>query len=214
MRRGFLASIVAVLFVISGASQVLTAESAAEDPMGAEEFVRQLANDALGILNDTMLTQDERDEAFRSLLKDGFALDYVSRLVLGRHGRTASTAQMAEYNRVFPEYILRIYSSRLTEFGDEEIFVDGTAPAGKRDVYVRSQIIRPDGPPLAADWRVRRIKEKFRIIDLKIEGISMVITQRDEFLAKIASSGLDSLIADLTRQAELDTAPAAKAAVE
>ena len=214
MRRGFLASIVAVLLVISGASQVLAAESAAEDPMGAEEFVRQLANDALGILNDTMLTQDERDQAFRDLLKRGFALDYVSRLVLGRHGRTASRAQLAQYNRVFPEYILRVYSSRLTEFGDEEIFVDGTAPAGKRDIYVRSKIIRPDGPPLAADWRVRRIKEKFKVIDLKIEGISMVITQRDEFLAKIASSGLDSLIADLKRQAELDTAPAAKAAVE
>ncbi len=214
MRRGFLASIVAVLLVISGASQVLAAESAAEDPMGAEEFVRQLANDAVGILNDTMLTRDERDQAFRDLLKRGFALDYVSRLVLGRHGRTASRAQLAQYNRVFPEYILRVYSSRLTEFGDEEIFVDGTAPAGKRDIYVRSKIIRPDGPPLAADWRVRRIKEKFKVIDLKIEGISMVITQRDAFLAKIASSGLDSLIADLKRQAELDTAPAAKAAVE
>ena len=214
MRRGFLASIVAVLFVISGASQVLTAESAAEDPMGAEEFIRQLSNDALGILNDTTLTQDERDQAFRDLLKRGFALDYVSRLVLGRHGRTASRAQMAEYDRVFPEYILRIYSSRLTEFGDEEIFVDGTAPAGKRDIYVRSKIIRPDGPPLATDWRVRKIKGDFKVIDLKIEGISMVITQRDEFLAKISSSGLDSLIADLKRQAELDTAPAAKAAVE
>ena len=214
MRRGFLASIVAVLFIILGASQVLAAESAAEDPTGAEEFVRQLANDAIGILNDTMLTQDERDEAFRSLLKDGFALDYVSRLVLGRHGRTASKAQMAEFDRVFPEYILRIYSSRLTTNGDEEISVDGTTPAGKRDIYVRSKIIRPDGPPLAADWRVRRIKEKFKVIDLKIEGISMVITQRDEFLAKIASSGLDSLIADLKRQARLDTAPAAKIAVE
>ena len=214
MRRGFLASIVAVLFVISGASQVLTAESAAEDPMGAEEFIRQLSNDALGILNDTTLTQDERDQAFRDLLKRGFALDYVSRLVLGRHGRTASRAQLAEYDRVFPEYILRIYSSRLTEFGDEEIFVDGTAPAGKRDIYVRSKIIRPDGPPLATDWRVRKIKGDFKVIDLKIEGISMVITQRDEFLAKISSSGLDSLIADLKRQAELDTAPAAKAAVE
>ena len=214
MRRGFLASIVAVLFVISGASQVLAAESAAEDPLGAEEFIRQLANDAFGILNDTMLTQDERDEAFRSLLKDGFALDYVSRLVLGRHRRTASKVQMAEYNRIFPEYILRIYSSRLTEYGDEEVFVDGTAPAGKRDIYVRSKISRPDGPPLAADWRVRRIKEEFKVIDLKIEGISMVITQRDEFLAKIASSGLDSLIADLKRHAEPDTAPAANAAVE
>lgn len=214
MRRRFLAGIVAVLFVIAGASQVLAAESAADDPMGAEEFVRQLSNDALGILNDTTLTQSERDQAFRELLKRGFALDYVSRLVLGRHGRTASRAQLAEYNRVFPEYILRIYSSRLTEYGDEEFLVGGTAPAGKRDIYVRIKIVRPDGPPLTGDWRLRKIKGDFKVIDLKIEGISMVITQRDEFLTKIASSGLDSLIADLRRQAELDIAPTANAAVE
>lgn len=214
MRRKFLTGIVAVFFAISGASQVLAAGSAAEDPMGAEEFVRQLSNDALGILNDTTLTQSERDQAFRDLLKRGFALDYVGRLVLGRHGRTASRVQLDEYNRVFPEYILRIYSSRLTEYGDEEFLVDGTTPAGKRDIYVRVRIVRPDGPPLAGDWRIRKIKGDFKVIDLKIEGISMVITQRDEFLAKIASSGLDSLIADLKRQAEPDTAPVIKAAVE
>ena len=92
--------------------------------------------------------------------------------------------------------------------------VDGTAPAGKRDIYVRSQILRPDGPPLAADWRVRKIEEEFKVIDLKIEGISMVITQRDEFMAKIASSGLDELIADLRRRADMDTVPAANTTVE
>jgi phospholipid transport system substrate-binding protein len=214
MRRGFLAGIVAIIFVVSGASQILAAETAAEDPTGAEEFVRQLAEHALSILNDTTLTQNERDEAFRGILKQGFALDYVSRLVLGRHGRTASRTQLAEYNRIFPEYILRIYSSRLTEYGDEEFVVDGTAPAGKRDIYVRVKIMRPDGPPLAGDWRVRKLKGNFKVIDIKIEGISMVVTQRDEFLAKIASSGLDSLIADLKRQAKLDTAQATKSAFE
>ena len=218
MRRGFLAGLIAVFFVISGANHTTAAEAAtttaAEDPIGAEAFIDQLANDALNILNDMALTRDERDQAFRDLLKRGFALNYVSRLVLGRHRRTASRKQLAEYERVFPEYILKIYSGRLSRYGDEEFVVDGTVPAGKRDIYVRSKIIRPDGPPLAADWRVRMIDEEFKVIDLKIEGISMVITQRDEFLAKIASSGLDSLITDLKRRSDMESEPTPKASVD
>ena len=214
MRRGILASVVTVLLLFSGGGPILAADTAADDPVAAEEFIRQLAGDAIGILNDTAMTQSERDEAFRALLREGFALDYVSRLVLGRHRRTASSAQKAAYEKVFPEYILRIYSSRLTRVGDEEFVVGGTAPAGKRDIYVRSKIVRPDGPPLAADWRVRKMGEELKVIDLKVEGISMVITQRDEFMAKIASSGLDSLIADLKRQSESKTAAPAETSIE
>lgn len=194
------------LFLIVGASAGAGAgtQTAAEDPLGAEAFVRDMADRGIAILNDTTLTQDERDFAFRELLRANFAMHYISRLTLGRHYRTASSQQKAEYRRIFPEYILRLYSSRLTEYGDEEFIVDGTAPAGKKDIYVRSKIVRRDGPPVSGDWRVRLMDGEFKIIDVKIEGISMVITQRDEFMSKISRSGLDALLADLRHDAGLE----------
>lgn len=188
----------------SNASVAQTAATAAEDPDGAVAFITELSDNAIAVLNDTTVDQNERDNRFRDLLREGFALEYISKLVLGRHRRAASKAQLDEYLDVFPEYVLKIYSGRLTEFGDEEFVVLDTAPAGKKDLYVRSQIVRPEGPPVAADWRVRVVDDTFKIIDLKIEGISMAITQRDEFSARIATIGLDGLIAELRDGAGLN----------
>lgn len=180
------------------------AETAAEDPDGARSFIIALSDDALRVLDDTGLTQEERDTAYRDILSKGFAMDYIARLVLGRHRRSASKAQMEEYTRIFPDYILNIYVSRLTEYGDEQFIVGDTVPAGKKDLFVRSEIVRPDGPPVAADWRVRIRKGKFKIIDLKIEGISMAATQRERFSAKIAEVGIAGLIESLRSDAGLN----------
>ena len=195
---------------VDGTVRVM-AETAAEDPDGARAFILALSDDALRVLDDTTLTQQERDEKYRAILSEGFALDYIARLVLGRHGRRATKEQMKEYTRIFPDYILNIYVHRLTEYGDEQFIVSDTVPAGKKDLYVRSEIVRPDGPPVAADWRVRIRKGEFKIIDLKIEGISMASTQRERFAAKIAEAGIAGLIQSLKDDAGLDDTQAASA---
>ena len=179
------------------------AQTAAEIPTQAKKFVEELANNALNALNDVTLNQMERDEKFRQLLKEGFDVEYIGKLVLGRFGRRATNAEMQEFKVIFPEYIIKISAGRLNQFGDAEYKIGGTAPAGKRDVYVQSKVIRNDGPPVSADWRVRRVNGKFKIIDLKIEGISMVLTQRDEFSGKISRMGMEGLLKELEKQSGL-----------
>ncbi|MCK5040697.1 MAG: ABC transporter substrate-binding protein [Sphingomonadales bacterium] len=196
----------AAMFVFSMALGAMAqqVEKAQDDPEGALVFIENLSNNALAVLDDMALTQDERDREFRNLLREGFDLDYIGKLTLGRHWRSANTEQKQEFNRVFPEYVLRIYSNRLRERGDEVFEVLRSVPAGKKDVYIRSEIIRTDGPALAADWRVRFKNEEFRVVDLKIEGISMVLTQRDEFSSRINKIGMDGLIEEIRVKSKID----------
>lgn len=203
LKNIFLAGL--ALFALSFTPALAQGEdTAANDPDGAMAFINELSTNAIEVLDDPQLTLDERDAEFRRLLREGFDLKYIGRLVLGRHARKASKDQLDTYQSVFPEYVLQIYSHRLKERGDETFEVDTTTPAGKRDLYVRSRIVRPDGPDVAADWRVRKVKGEFRIVDLKIEGISMAITQRDEFSAKINSDGMDALITYMREQTDHD----------
>lgn len=203
--NAFLTALLTVWLIATGAQSfaqtankaVIVEGSAAADPEGARQFITALSDNVINVLNDTTKTQSERDEAFRELLRDGFALKYISRLILGRHRRGADRTLLQEFEEVFPEYVLRVYISRLAEFGDEEFIVENTAPAGKRDIFVRSQIVRPQGPSIIADWRVRKIDDVFKIIDLKIEGISMAVTQREEFSARISESSLRAVIDSL-----------------
>jgi phospholipid transport system substrate-binding protein len=183
-----------------GFSMVAHAQVNQEQMDGARDFIAQLADDALVVLNDEKLTQVERDDAFRDLLRSGFDLIYVSKLVLGRHRRTFNQTQMAEYNNLFPDYVLSIYASRLTEVGDEEFIVSNAIPAGRRDIYVHSKVTRPgNGAPVIADWRVRPQDVGYKIVDLKIEGISQVITQRDEFGSIINKRGIEGLLEKLRK---------------
>ena len=190
----------AIAFSVAAQSNVETAQ---DDPEGALIFVEKLSNEAIQVLDDITITQFERDNAFKELLREGFDLEYIGKLTLGRHWRSANAEQKQEFQLIFPEYVLSIYYNRLSERGDETFEVINTVPAGKKDIYVRSEIIRTDGPPLAADWRVRYKNGAFKIVDLKIEGISMVLTQRDEFSSIINQHEFDGLLAEINDKIEI-----------
>ncbi|HLU91646.1 MAG TPA: ABC transporter substrate-binding protein, partial [Pedomonas sp.] len=138
-------------------------------------------------------------QQFRQLLQKGFALDIIGNGVLGAARRTATPEQLKNFHAAFPDYVIRIYSSRLTEYGNSSLKVTGTSPAPRGDVYVRTVVTGPNvQQPVRADWRVRDVKgHGLKIIDLSLEGVSMAVTQRDEFNAKIQARGLDSLIAEM-----------------
>lgn len=193
LKKGIIAGL--LIIFISGLSAI--GQTAQDDTEAAAVFIDQLSNDAIGVWTNTELTEDERRVEFNRLLSDGFHLPYIAQLALGRHYRTATGEQRQAYLDVFPDYIIEVFSERIGEYGDERFEVTGTAPAGSRDVYVRSKIIRPGSEDLLADWRVRQIDGKLQIIDIKLEGISLVRTQRDDFQEQIAASGIDGLIAEL-----------------
>jgi phospholipid transport system substrate-binding protein len=190
-----------------GLSSPVAAQSAAPaavvavNAKAAEAFIKQLADQAFGVLRDKSLTESMRETRFRDLLRQGFALDKISTAVLGKNKRTATPEQLANFNKAFPDYVLRIYASRLTEFSDTKIGVAGSVPAGSRgDVSVKTLVSGKNlQAPVKADWRVTQLPgQGLRIVDLSFEGISMVATQRDEFDAKIQQKGINALIADIS----------------
>ncbi|MGI9503029.1 MAG: MlaC/ttg2D family ABC transporter substrate-binding protein, partial [Geminicoccaceae bacterium] len=72
-----------------------------------------------------------------------------------------------------------------------------TQSVGKRDVIVRSRVTPPSGPPLNVDWRLRHRDGRPVIIDLVVEGVSLLITQRSEFGSVLERVGVDGLIREL-----------------
>lgn len=186
---------------VAGAGVAVPAAQAQEavNPAAASKFIQSLADEAFAVLRDSSLTQAQRDQKFRQLLQKGFALDVIGNGVLGAHRRTATPDQLKSFHTVFPDYVIRIYSTRLTEYGNSTLKVTGTAPAPRGDIYVRTVVTGPNvQQPVHADWRIRNVEGRgLKVIDLSLEGVSMAVTQRDEFNAKIQARGLDALIAEM-----------------
>ena len=101
----------------------------------------------------------------------------------------ATPVEREEFETLFLEFVVRTYARRLGQYGGETLRILETMSGGGDDAIVRSEIVSPEFPEVRVDWRVRRIGEDYRIVDVTVEGVSLAITQRDEFGAVIRRSG-------------------------
>lgn len=170
-----------------------------EDPAiqkEAADFIQGLADEALTTLNQKDYNLADQENRFREILLEGFNVDYIGRISLGRHRNKATAQQLSTYQNLFPNYLVKIYTSRLTKLDTREVKVGKVLPNGKRDMYVRTKVLDGEQKSYDVDWRVRPEKENtgYKIIDVKIEGISMARTQRDDFTSRISESGISGLM--------------------
>lgn len=166
---------------------------------GAEaDFIRKLGDQAISVLGASDRSLAEREADFRKILKEGFNMPLIARFALGRYWRIASKEQRRDYLVLFTDYVVKSYSVKLGGFKNEALVIVSEKPLkNKMDVLVNTLIKRPKGPPVKTVWRVRNSKNRLRIIDVMVEGISMLITHRDEFGAVIQRHGLDGLLETL-----------------
>lgn len=159
-------------------------EAAAQD---ARTFVGTLGRNAIEVLGPSV-PPATRVARFRELFRDDFDVPGIGQFVLGRYWRTATPQEQQEFLGLFQEYIVRAYSARLAEYGGEPFRVTGARPNGDETV-VSSQIIRQNGAPISVDWYLTGGAGRFRITDVYVGGVSMKVTQRDEFAAVIQQGG-------------------------
>jgi len=186
--------------LIASAS-LLGAAARAQHDAGA--FVRSLAQRAIDQVNAPGIAEDERLTRFRTLFREGFDVPLIARFVLGRYWRVATEAQRDEYLRLFDELVVQTYARRFGEFPGARInvlTVSRPNEDGDQIVGVEGQL--PGKAPVRMDVRVRPVEGALKIIDIAIEGVSMAITQRDEFAAVIQRGGgeVEALLANLRQK--------------
>lgn len=185
--RATMFRLVAFIFLLGVApTNVVAADEA--------QFIQSLADRAITALGDQNVTLEERERRFQRLLHDGFAMSAIGRFVVGRHWKAMTPDQQAEYQSLFAAWVLKSYSSRLGGYSNQDFKIDRTAKAGQNDVYVRTRIVQPNSEPLRCDWRVRNFQGKYKVIDIVVEGVSMLSTQRAEYGAVLRRHGPDGLI--------------------
>ncbi len=174
----------------------------------ASRFLDELASRALAVLRRSEGDALAREPAFRDLLSEGFDVPFIGRFALGRHWRGATPEQRARYQTLFSDFLVKTYTRRLSDYSGESFRVLGAAPAGKKDVMVRTRIDRPGGPSIKVGWRVRAVAGTHKIIDVSVEGVSMAMTQRAEFASVVRRNGIDGLLQALGKQTRMHVANA------
>ena len=148
----------------------------------------QLWNQALALLSKKTPVAD-RQARFRELFHNDFDSPGIARFVLGRYWRTASPDEQKEFLKLFDDYVVFVYTARLSDFEGEQFKITG-ARSDQNAVIVSSDVVTPGAPqPLKVDWRLVNGDGAYKINDVIVDGVSMLVTQRSEFASVIQRHG-------------------------
>ncbi len=184
--------LVVLMCAALGALAVPAKAGPAED--SARVFVKSLADRALSTLKSDVSKLD-RDRQFHAILAEGFDVPAIARFSLGAYWEKASETDRQEYLRLFQDLIVQTYSARLSSIYNGQKLDIGTArPDGKIGMWVATKIVSPNpaDESVRIDWRLRQPGgDKHKVIDVVVNNISMVVTQRDDFVAALQGNGGD-----------------------
>jgi phospholipid transport system substrate-binding protein len=169
-----------------------------------EKFVSDFATSAINILGDESLNNNDKNIQFTDLVMSSIDIDFISQLVLGKYWKLASDDQRANYLKAFKAYFISSYANRLDQYSGEEVVVI-SSNAAKKYVIVKTNIIR-DGTEtlkIELDWRLIKRDGRTKIVDLSIEGISLIIAERETFISYLNNN--DGNLASLIKMMQSKT---------
>ena len=169
----------------------------------AREFILNLADQTIQSLTATDINKLERRNRFRSIMLEYFAFKGIGKWVLGRYWRRASVVQRKEFLKLYEDLLVVIYADRFSKYAGLKLNVGRSEIRGVNDILVHSVLTRPKGlKPVAVVWRIRKIGQLFKVVDLMVEGLSMGLTQQKEFTSVIRKNGgkVQGLIEELRKR--------------
>ena len=155
----------------------------------ADVFVQSTVNRAAKTLSGN-LTKKERIEKLKEIAKDTVDIRGIGFYSLGANRKKITDEQLKRYEKVFSEYFLKSFSSRLAEYSNPEIEVTSKKKLNENYTMVNSILVATDKrPEVKIDWRVYTKNPNNPLVrDLVIEGLSLARTQKEEFASIISSN--------------------------
>jgi phospholipid transport system substrate-binding protein len=191
--KKILAFVTFSIIIILNASKVYSIE--------ADVFIQSTVNRAAKTLSGNF-TKEERVKQLKSIALDTVDIKGIGLYSLGAFRKNLTEEQLNEYKKVFKEYFLKSFSSRLAEYSNPEIEVNSKKIINKNYTIVSSILVSTDTrPEVKIDWRVyTKNPDNLLIRDLIIEGLSLARTQKEEFSSIINSNDgkVESLLKNLS----------------
>ena len=167
----------------------------------ADAFVQYTVNRAAETLGGN-LTKEERVKKLKGIARETVDINGIGLYSLGTYRKNLDENQMNEYKRVFAEYFLKSFSSRLAEYSNPEIEVNSKKVINKNYTIVSSTLVSTKSrPEVKIEWRVyTKNPDNLLIRDLIIEGLSLARTQKEEFSSIISSNDgkIEALLKNLS----------------
>ena len=124
-------------------------------------------------------TNEEREAFFHEKFTTHLDLKNIAKQVLGVYWKKATDQEKQDFITAFTDLITKTWTDRFGLYQGQEIVFQGTRNAPRNQIYVDSQIT--DNPPIEVIWRLRQKDDTYKIMDIVVENVTMVISYQKEY---------------------------------
>ncbi len=172
------------------------AAEAAKDE--AATFLKAYFQDFNAYVENDGLTDQQRLDGFRQLLRDGFNLDQVSRSVLDEHWKAASETEREEFRKEFEDYLIVTYGKYVPAFEPMTVEVVAARQKAENNVQLRTNLsTNGSGQTFIVDYALYKNDGAWGIVDIRIQGFRPVAVHRSDFSGFAENNGVSGLLAQL-----------------
>jgi phospholipid transport system substrate-binding protein len=186
---------IGVLLLAWGAATPRPA-GAGDDP---KAFVQGIGDQVVKVLQQN-LPREKTGEQLNAIWLQAFDVDGIGRAVLGKNWKKASDEQRKAYMELFPKYVAKLYAIQFSDYAGQSFAVKGTKPGADGTTIVNAEIDTPNSDPIKLDFIVQSGGQGPKVTDVKVEGVSLLVTKRSEFDSVVAQKGIDGLIQALRQK--------------
>jgi len=178
--------------------------------LAPDVLVRKVVTDVLAAIRNVPSGDREgRDKALafaKQKILPHIDFERMTRLAVGRAWRTADARQREALVANFSTLITRTYASAIDAYDGHETQIDPLELSpGDKDVIVRSRFKKAGAQPVEVDYAMAKSAEGWKVYDISVENVSLVITYRAQFGEEIVRSGIDGLIRSLAEKNRAST---------
>lgn len=178
------------------------ATNAAASAQGPRELIDSVAQQLLKELQARREELRSNPEELRKLidrtLLPHFDTQTAAQRVLGTHWRTATPDQRKRFIDAFYKFMLQTYGNALVEFTPDRLTILPFRGDPKADTAtVQTEVHTGSGKPVPVNYSLRRTASGWKAWDVTIEGISYIVSFRNDINAEVSQKGLDAVIARL-----------------
>ena len=170
-----------------------------------DTLVEETAREVLKIIKRDKDTLSGNKEKILSLVKSKilphFNFTRMTRLAMGKNWSKASPQQQQELEEAFRTLLVRTYYKALAVYSDHTIKVSPVKNmAGKTDTTVKTEVIPSNGQAISINYSMGKTNNSWKVYDITVAGISLVINYRGTFNSKIRSGGVKGLLKALNKK--------------
>lgn len=172
---------------------------ASTDPKTAETLVKQTTKEVFDAVRKQRAEIDKDPSVLYGIVNQivlpHFDFRRMSRRVLGRYWLRATPEQQASFTKQFATLLVRTYATAIRDYTDQPIrYLPLRADEGGDDVTVRTEVTSPGGQVIPISYDMFAEAGDWKVYDVSIDGVSLVINYRVSFANQIRASGMQGLI--------------------